>query len=245
MRKCVIYSRFSPRPNVTECKSIERQLATCEKRARGNYRVIGRYEDRAKSGASIKDRPGLKHAVNQCAEQDAALLVYSADRLARNMADFLKIIGFMLKRNCPVHILNPSEMVVDSKIAGLMVVMFGIFADFERQMIVGRLKESAKNRLAEGWLSGKDAPFGYKPDQDNPKKFVPDELEQKGIEYLIMLHAVHGCGPVKARDELNKSPYNGRGKNGNWHKDTCRKLLVKHCNYKVKPRKIEFEDFKG
>ena len=91
--RAVIYSRYST--DLQNDRSIEDQVALCTAyAARHGYQVVGHYEDRAMSGASLHGRK--VHDLLAAAErrQFDVVLTEAFDRLARDTADSL----FVLKR---------------------------------------------------------------------------------------------------------------------------------------------------
>lgn len=112
-----IYARFSDKPNPDECESVDRQLSDMREfcTARG-WRVVGEYEDRARSGADqyrirmeprkeedglwmvvstrIKVRPGLEMALNDL-RRGETLMVRDYSRFSREpqlAATYLKVV---------------------------------------------------------------------------------------------------------------------------------------------------------
>jgi len=91
--RAVIYSRYST--ELQNDRSIEDQVALCTAYAvRHGYQIVGRYEDRAVSGASLHGRK--IHELLAAAERREfeVVLTEAFDRLARDTADSL----FVLKR---------------------------------------------------------------------------------------------------------------------------------------------------
>ena len=97
------------------------------------------------------ERPELQKMLNFVREGDT-LVVHSLDRLARNLADLLKMVQELTSRGVSVRFLH-EKLDFDagkeaSPMAKLMLSMVGAFAEFERSMI--------KRRQAEGIALAKE-----------------------------------------------------------------------------------------
>jgi DNA invertase Pin-like site-specific DNA recombinase len=108
------------------------------------------FTDKA-SGKDIK-RPELE-ALLSFARSGDTLIVYSMDRLARNLDDLRRIVQMLTQRG--VHIEFVKEHLSftgeDSPMANLMLSVMGAFAEFERSLIRERQREGialAKQRGA-------------------------------------------------------------------------------------------------
>lgn len=91
MTRAVIYARFST--ELQNEKSTEDQIALCRAHAaRQHLNVVGIYEDKARSGASIFGREGLMRLMDAARERAFdVVLVEALDRLSRDMEDLAGI----------------------------------------------------------------------------------------------------------------------------------------------------------
>ena len=109
------------------------------------------FEDKA-SGKNT-DRPALKEMLAYIRSDDE-VVVYSIDRLARNLRDLEDIIREVNSKGATISFL--SERLTfsgsDDALSTLMLQMMGAFAQFERSMI--------KKRQAEGIAAAKAKPEG-------------------------------------------------------------------------------------
>lgn len=87
MKRAAIYARYSS--DLQNDRSIEDQIVLCRAVAiRGSLNVIGAYEDRAASGASVHGRNGLHQMMADArAKKIDVVLVESLDRLSRDQED--------------------------------------------------------------------------------------------------------------------------------------------------------------
>ena len=125
----------------------------------GDIRV---FEDKA-SGKST-DRPALKEMLAYVRDGDE-VIVYSIDRLARNLRDLEDIIKEVNSKGASVTFLTERLTFSgsDDAMSTLMLQMMGSFAQFERSMILKRQAEG----IALAKAKGKYSPYkGRKPSID-------------------------------------------------------------------------------
>lgn len=125
----------------------------------GDIRV---FEDKA-SGKST-DRPALKEMLAYVRDGDE-VVVYSIDRLARNLRDLEDIIKEVNSKGASVTFLTERLTFSgsDDAMSTLMLQMMGSFAQFERSMILKRQAEG----IALAKAKGENSPYkGRKPSID-------------------------------------------------------------------------------
>lgn len=107
------------------------------------------------SGATT-DRPQLQAMLDYVREGDV-ILVHSIDRLARSLADLLKLVEDLTKRG--VHIRFDKEQLEftgeDNPTQHLMLSMMGAVAQFERAMIKERQREGIAKAKERGVYKGR------------------------------------------------------------------------------------------
>lgn len=91
MKRAAIYARFST--ELQSDRSIEDQVALCREFAkRSNFQVVGLYDDRARSGASMLGRTGLMDLLSDAREHAFDVVVVEAlDRISRDQEDLAGI----------------------------------------------------------------------------------------------------------------------------------------------------------
>jgi DNA invertase Pin-like site-specific DNA recombinase len=117
----------------------------------GDIRI---FEDKA-SGKST-DRPALKEMLAYIREGDE-VVVYSIDRLARNLRDLEDIIKEVNSKGASVTFMTEKLTFSgsDDAMSTLMLQMMGAFSQFERSMIRKRQAEG----IAAAKAKGKDSPY--------------------------------------------------------------------------------------
>ncbi|MDD2049695.1 recombinase family protein [Pseudomonas putida] len=102
------------------------------------------------------DRPQLQAMLEYVREGDT-ILVHSIDRLARSLADLLKLVEDLTKRG--VHIRFDKEQLEftgeDNPTQHLMLSMMGAVAQFERAMIKERQREGIAKAKQRGVYKGR------------------------------------------------------------------------------------------
>lgn len=108
--------------------------------------------------ASGKDvaRPQLQAALKHLRKNDT-LVVYSMDRLARNLDDLRKIVKELTGRGIAVKFVKESLTFTgeDSPMSNLLLSVMGAFAEFERSLIRERIKEGIVIAKQKGVYKGR------------------------------------------------------------------------------------------
>lgn len=108
--------------------------------------------------ASGKDvaRPQLQLALKHVRKGDT-LIVYSMDRLARNLDDLRKIVKDLNGRGVAVQFIKESLTFTgeDSPMSNLLLSVMGAFAEFERSLIRERIKEGIAIAKQKGVYKGR------------------------------------------------------------------------------------------
>jgi DNA invertase Pin-like site-specific DNA recombinase len=152
MARVAIYTRVSTDGQTTANQRLE--LAAWAERC--GHTVVGVYEDAGISGANGRDkRPGLdkmlKDAVRRRLDMVAA---WSVDRLGRSLVDLLGTLG-CLKDSGVDLFLHQQGLDTSTSAGKAMFQMLGVFAEFERAIIVERVNAGIARARAHGTKSGK------------------------------------------------------------------------------------------
>lgn len=111
-----------------------------------------------KASAKNTDRPQLKEMISYVRDGDH-LFVHSMDRLARDLADLLRLVTEINAKGVVIHfvkenlIFSPDEKAAPME--KLMLSMLGAFAEFERSMIKERQREGIAQAKARGVYKGR------------------------------------------------------------------------------------------
>ncbi len=116
------------------------------------------FEEKA-SGKSASDRPALQQMLDYIREGDR-VVVYSIDRLARDLRDLQDIIQSVNDKGASISFLTESLSFGSDKedaFAKLQLQMMGAFAEFERNIIRKRQAEGIAKAKAKGVYKGRKA----------------------------------------------------------------------------------------
>ncbi|MEV6969256.1 recombinase family protein [Hamadaea sp. NPDC051192] len=165
------------------------------------WHIVERFTDDA-SGAKI-DRPGLRKALDAAkAARYDLLLVYRLDRFTRRIRDLAVLMDELEKAD--VHFRSATEPFDTSTPAGRMLVqMLGVFAEFEREIIIDRVRNGMERKAAKGKWTGGPVPYGYQLDRDLDIP-VPDQKEAAVVRQIFTAYARTRVGTRAIATALNQ-----------------------------------------
>jgi site-specific DNA recombinase len=199
MKRVVIYTRFSPRPNADLSLSCDVQ----EKKAREycEYRewdVRSVYRDKGVSGKSLLNRPELRRAIREVLEYQCVMVCYDMSRLSRSVRDLCELSARLDKRGCELVLLREN---VDTRTATGRVFfhIMAALAQFERERTGERTRAMFKYFRENKRRCGLNAPYGYmfdpatigRKDKDGnklPAYIIPNPEEAEGLRIIMELH---------------------------------------------------------
>jgi len=150
MKKVALYLRVS-----THQQTVENQRRELEAYClRQGWTIAKVYEDSGYSG-SKSDRPALNAMLADATfGKFAVLVVWKIDRLARSTLDLLNILTTL--RNHGIDFVATTQAIDTGSSAGRMLVSFlGAIAEFEREMIVERVRSGLARAQAQGVKLGR------------------------------------------------------------------------------------------
>lgn len=154
------------------------------------------------SGKTL-DRPGLGQALTDARNKRfELLLVFKVDRLARSTSGLVQVLEGLDAAG--VAFRSVSEPFDTSTAAGrMMIQMLGVFAEFEREMIVERTKMGLAKKASKGEWTGGKPPYGYSYDIDQ-KLLVPIDKEAALIRQIFDRYAARKWGSARISKWLNE-----------------------------------------
>ena len=123
--------------------------------ARSGHQIVAVYRDEGISGSNRDKRPGFDAMHKDASRRKFDLVMaWSVDRLGRSLQD---LIGFLSELHSLDIDLGLHQQGIDTTTpAGkAMFQMMGVFAEFERSMIVERVRAGVARAKASGTKSGK------------------------------------------------------------------------------------------
>lgn len=150
----LIYVRVSTNQQATEGLSLEAQERTLTARALAEGFRVEVLREEGRSGKKLSNRPQLKAALERLSKGEAqALYVAKLDRLARSLSDLLSIVEQANRKEWRLSI---GDIGLDTSTpqGKLVLNLLGSVAEFERQLIAERAKDTHRERAARGEVWG-------------------------------------------------------------------------------------------
>ena len=171
-------------------------------RSQPGWSLVARFEDDA-SGAKL-DRPGLEKALAAArAGRFDVLLVYRVDRFTRRIRDLVTLLDELDRAG--VVFRSATEPFDTSTPAGRMLVqMLGVFAEFEREMIIDRVINGMERKASKGkWTLGQ-VPYGFAL-EPTEHTLVPIDDEIQIVRRIFHLYTRRRLGCRAIAGQLNKA----------------------------------------
>jgi DNA invertase Pin-like site-specific DNA recombinase len=199
MKRVGIYLRVSTDGQTTENQKRELEAVA----ARSGWDVVGFYED-AISGAKGRDkRPGFDRLLKDATSRKINMIAaWSVDRLGRSLQDLVGFLGELQAVGCNLY-LHQQALDTTTPSGRAMFQMCGVFAEFERAMIVDRVKAGLARAKAAGVEMGRGK---IKPDERGKVGLSKDEkrwgMSRDQLEKRILSLHKAGNGMLKIGKEL-------------------------------------------
>jgi DNA invertase Pin-like site-specific DNA recombinase len=151
MTKAVIYARVSTKDQNTENQIKElREVAT-----KSNWEIVEVYSD-VKSGSKGRaNREGLDAMLTAVTKREAdQVLCWSVDRLGRSLTDLVQTMDTINSSGANLYI-HTQGLDTNTPTGKAMFQMVGVFAEFERSMIVERVHAGLAVAKAKGVKLGR------------------------------------------------------------------------------------------
>src|SRR5438094_7850950 len=201
--RCAIYTRKSSEEGLEqEFNSLQAQREACEafitsQRHEGWVCLTKSYDDGGFSGATI-DRPALQQLLaDLMAGRVDIVVVYKIDRLTRSLADFAKIVEILDARGAS-FVSVTQQFNTTTSMGRLTLNVLLSFAQFEREVIGERIRDTIAASKKKGMWMGGVPPLGY---QAQDRKLVIVDSEAEIVRFVFRRYAE--LGSVRwLRDEL-------------------------------------------
>jgi site-specific DNA recombinase len=143
--------------------AAQEQAARAYCQAQG-WELVDVYADAGRSGKSLRGRQELARLLEDAqAKRFERVVFWKLDRLARNLRDLLDICDRLEALN--VGIVSVQEAIDTGTPAGRMIRnVLGSLAEFERDIIIDRIKAGLAEKARQGELLG-PLPLGYRRDE--------------------------------------------------------------------------------
>lgn len=163
------YTRVSTEEQAQrENNSLGTQRSYCEQYVQLNeldgWKLMRVVEDAGYSAATLK-RPGMQELIEAIESgQLDVVLIYKLDRLTRSLKDFYELWEVM--KRCGVNFVSVTEKYLDTTtpVGRVILQIIVIFAQFEREQTVQRLKDKFAQAARNGERHPGTPPYGYTGD---------------------------------------------------------------------------------
>jgi site-specific DNA recombinase len=196
MRRAAIYARFST--ELQHERSIEDQVAVCRNYAeRNELEVVGVFDDRARSGASIYGRDGLLRLLD-CARDGAfeVIVIEALDRLSRDQEDLAGIwkrLNFLGVELRAVH-----EGTADQ----IQIGVRGLLGSLFLTDLAHKVRRGMQGVVRDGRHAGGRA-YAYRPAAGKPGELEIVESEAAVVRRIFHDY-VSGKTPREIAHALNR-----------------------------------------
>jgi DNA invertase Pin-like site-specific DNA recombinase len=182
-----LYARVSTDHQTTTNQLRELQMVA----ERHGWEIVGEYVDRGQSGAKPPTaRPRLAELMLAVAQRHVDLVAaWSVDRIGRSLQDLLAVLAELHAKGVDLY-LHQQGVDTTTPAGRALFQMLGVFAEFERAMIVERVNAGLARARDKGTRSGR--PIG-RPRVEISKEHRIRELRRKGVALLKIAREV-GCG---------------------------------------------------
>jgi DNA invertase Pin-like site-specific DNA recombinase len=146
-KRVALYLRVSKGEQTVE--NQRRELAAVAERH--GWHIVEAFEDAGISGKHGRDkRPGFDKLLRAIARKQIDLVAaWSVDRLGRSLQDLLGFLGELHAKSVDLY-LHQQGLDTSTPAGRAMFQMMGVFAEFERAIIVERVKAGVARARADG-----------------------------------------------------------------------------------------------
>jgi DNA invertase Pin-like site-specific DNA recombinase len=145
--RAALYLRVSTDEQTTHNQYQELWAAA----ARAGWTIVDIYEDAGISGSKGRDRrPAFDRLHRAIARREIdVVMAWSVDRLGRSLQDLVGFLGELRAVGCDLY-LHQQGVDTTTPAGRALFQMLGVFAEFERAIIVERVKAGIARARAEG-----------------------------------------------------------------------------------------------
>ena len=221
-----IYVRVSTDEQVQEGFSIRAQVEKLKSYALlKDWDIFDIYADEGISGKNIVDRPAINRLIDDIESgQVNNVLVFKVDRLTRNTRNLLELVELFDECNCAFNSLTES-IDTDTASGRMFLKIIGIFAEFERENLVSRLKLGFERKAKEGYsLASFVSSYGYtRENGEKIQTIEPDEA--KIVKEIFSMFVDKNITINKIARILNQRKIPTK-KTGSWQASTVKRTLT-------------------
>jgi DNA invertase Pin-like site-specific DNA recombinase len=152
-KRVALYLRVS----TDKKQTVKNQRLELEKVAQNHgWKIVSVFKDEGISGAKGREqRPGFDKLLRGVTRKDFDMVAaWSVDRVGRSLQHLVTVLEELKAKNVDLY-LHQQGMDTSTPQGRMLFQMSGVFAEFERAMIVERVKAGLKRARAEGIKLGR------------------------------------------------------------------------------------------
>ena len=225
-----LYVRVSTEEQAQEGFSIRGQEQKLKEFAKiKDWSIYKVYVDEGISGKNITERPAIQELIADIkAGHIQNVLVFKIDRLTRSTSDLLYLVELFNEHDCAFNSLMES---IDTQTASgrMFLKIIGIFAEFERENIIERVKLGIERKVKEGYtLAGGHISYGYDKEKGE-KEMTVNETEAQIVREIFDMYVNQGMPQIAIARRLIVQGVPTKD-NKTWMHTTV-KAILKNCTY--------------
>jgi len=222
-----IYVRVSTDEQAKEGFSIRAQAEKLKAYALlKEWEIYDIYSDEGKSGKNIVERPDMNRLIEDIENGNVNnVLVFKVDRLTRSTKNLIELVELFEDNNCAFNSLTES-IDTDTPSGRMFLKIIGIFAEFERENLVSRLKLGFERKVKEGYtLANYSLSYGYtKKKGQKVQKVQPEEA--KIVKDIFSMYLDENKAMSRIAKILNEREIETKRHGKTWAATTIKAILT-------------------
>ncbi|MCL2376955.1 MAG: recombinase family protein [Defluviitaleaceae bacterium] len=221
-----IYVRVSTEEQVQEGFSIRGQTEKLKQYALlKDWEIYNIYSDEGISGKNIVDRPAINRLIDDIKGGKVNnILVYKVDRLTRSTKNLIELVELFEDHNCAFNSLTES-IDTDTPSGRMFLKIIGIFAEFERENLVSRLKLGFERKVKEGYtLATNTISYGYVRKKGQKIQQIQPE-EARIVKEIFSMFVDENISMTKIAKTINERKLKGK-MGASWTITTVKRTLT-------------------
>ncbi|MGP8439953.1 recombinase family protein [Paraburkholderia fungorum] len=151
-KRVALYARVSTDAQTTENQLVELRAVA----ARAGWEVVAEYVDKGVSGSKGREgRPQFDRLLKAASRREFDMIAsWSVDRLGRSLQHLVSFLGDIQAKGVGLY-LHQQALDTSTPSGKALFQMCGVFAEFERAMIVERVKAGLQRAVKDGRTLGR------------------------------------------------------------------------------------------
>jgi len=222
-----IYIRVSTEEQVQEGFSIRAQMEKLKSYALlKDWEIYDIYADEGISGKNIVDRPAINRLINDIKDGNVNnVLVFKVDRLTRSTKNLIELVDLFDKNDCAFNSLTES-IDTDTPSGRMFLKIIGIFAEFERENLISRMKVGYERKVKEGYtLATHSISYGYHREKGQRiQKIISDEA--RIVKEIFSMYIDENKSMGKIAKILNERKIPTKSNGTTWSPSSIKRILT-------------------